>query len=202
MISSQVVRVVKYVMPHGLVQQIVRAQALRRRRVAAHNIAQVRVSAQSVPYKYTAAIEFLCARGLPRGHVVEGSMPESALAFCSKTLDNLIPTIVERPLVGLHVGNFLGVSLVHFVNYARKRNQKSVVVSIDPNVNHRGIDEPQKHVIAVLNHFALQENAIICVGYSEKKTLSNDGIAFIDQSGVEYDPYSGFETSSRARARY
>jgi methyltransferase family protein len=194
MISSRVVQAVKYVMPHGLVQQIVRAQAVRRRRINAHNAAHASVGAPQIPYSYSAAVEFHCARGLPRGHVMGGSMPESTLAFCSKTLDDLFPTSDERPIIGLHIGNFLGVSLSHFVNYVRQRNDKSVVVSIDPNLTHEGIEYTQKHVIAILNHFGLQRNAIICVGYSTNKTLSNDGIAFVDENGVEYDPYSGFQS--------
>ena len=120
-------------------------------------------------------------------------MPESTLAFCSKTLDDLIPTADEKPLIGLHIGNFLGVSLSHFVNYVRQRNEKSVVVSIDPNLVHRGIDNPQKHVIALLNHFGLQRNAVICVGYSGNKSLSNDGVAFIGETGAEYDPFLAFD---------
>jgi hypothetical protein len=192
MISPKVVHAVKYVMPHGLMQQILRAQ--RRRLIATHNTAQASVAAQQIPYSYNAAVEFHCARGLPRSHVVGGSMPESTLAYCSKTLDDLIPTKVDRPLIGLHVGNFLGVSLSHFVNYVRQRNEKSVVVSVDPNLIHRGIEHPQKHVIAILNHFGLQGNAVICVGYSTGKSLSNDGTAFIGENGVEYDPYAGFES--------
>jgi hypothetical protein len=43
-----------------------------------------------------------------------------------------------------------------------------------------------------LNHFGLQKNAIISVGYSTHKTVSNDGIAFVGESGMEYDPYSKF----------
>ena len=194
MLSPKLVHAVKYVMPHGLVQQILRAQAVRRRLINAHNTAHASVAAQQVPYSYNAAVEFHCARGLPRGHVVGGSMPESTLAYCSKALDDLIPTADDKPLAGLHVGNFLGVSLSHFVNYVRQRNEKSVVVSIDPNLKHQGIEYTQKHVIAILNHFGLQRNAVICVGYSTNKTLSNDGIAFIDGNGIEYDPYSRFES--------
>jgi hypothetical protein len=192
MISPKIVYAVKYVMPHGLMQQILRSQ--RRRLIAAHNAAHESVAAQRNPYSYSAAVEFHCARGLPRGHVIGGSMPESTLAFCSKILDDLIPTTDERPLVGLHVGNFLGVSLSHFVNYVRQRNDKSVVVSIDPDLTHRGIEHPQKDVIAILNHFGLQGNAVICVGYSTSKSLSNDGTAFLGENGFEYDPYARFES--------
>jgi hypothetical protein len=173
-------------------QQFLRAQ--RRRLLAAHNEAQPSGAAQRIPYSYSAAIEFHSARGLPREHVTGGSMPESTLAFCSKTLDDLIPATGDKPLIGLHVGNFLGVSLTHFVNYVRQRNEKSVVVSIDPDLTHRGIEHPQKHVIAILNHFGLQGNAVICVGYSTSKSLSNDGTAFLGENGFEYDPYARFES--------
>jgi hypothetical protein len=53
------------------------------------------------------------------------SIPESTLAFCSKTLDDLIPTTDDEPIVGVHVGNFLGAWLSHFVNYVRQRNEKN-----------------------------------------------------------------------------
>jgi len=192
MISPKVIHAVKYVMPHGIVQQIFHAQAFRRRLIEAHKAAQKPGATQRTPYSYEAAIEFHCSRGLPRGHVVGGSMTESTLAFCSKVLDGLIPMTDDKPLVGLHVGNFLGVSLSHFVNYVRQRNNKSIVVSIDPDLTHRGIEHPQKHVIAILNHFGLQENAIICVGYSGKKSISNDGVVFRGETGAEYDPYAGF----------
>jgi Methyltransferase domain len=194
MINRKVIHAVKYVMPHGIVQQILRAQAVRRRLINAHSSARASVATERIPYSYNAAIEFHCARGLARGHVIGGSMPDSTLAFCSKTLDNLIPTTHDEPIVGLHVGNFLGVSLSHFVNYVRQRNEKSIVMSIDPDLTHRGIEHPQKHVIAILNHFGLQHNAVICVGYSTSKSLSNDGTSFVGENGVEYDPYAGFQS--------
>lgn len=192
MIGPKVVYAVKYVMPHGLMRQFLRAQ--RRRLVAAHNEARPSGAAQRISYSYSAAVEFHAARGLPRADITGGSMPESTLAFCSKTLDDLIPATHDKPLIGLHVGNFLGVSLSHFANYVRQRNEKSVVVSIDPDLTHRGIEHPQQHVIAILNHFGLQRNAMICVGYSNSKSLSNDGTAFMGEDGFEYDPYARFES--------
>lgn len=88
-------------------------------------------------------------------------------------------------MIGLHVGNFLGVSLASFTAFAKRRDSNSVVVSIDPNLTHRGIERPQDHVIAVLNHFGLQKNAMISVSYSGEKSVSNDGIEF---NG--YDPFA------------
>jgi hypothetical protein len=194
MIGRKVIHAVKYVTPYGLVDRIVRAQAVRRSLINAQNSAHELAATQRIPYSYNAAIEFHCARGLPRVHIVGGSMTDTTLAFCSKTLDELIPPTGDKPIIGLHVGNFLGVSLSHFVNYVRQRNENSIVVSIDPDLTHRGIEHPQRHVIAILNHFGLQGNAIISVGYSGKKSISNDGVAFRGDTGVEYDPYKRFES--------
>jgi hypothetical protein len=172
----------------------VHSEAARRRRIAAHNSAHVSVATKQIPYNYSAAINFLTSSGLSQSQVIGGSIPEPSLSFCSKVLDEFILATDGRPLIGLHVGNFLGVSLSHFVNYVRQRNDKSVVVSIDPDLTHRGIENPQKHVIAILNHFGLQGNAVICVGYSTSKSLSNDGTPFLDDNGVEYDPYARFQS--------
>jgi hypothetical protein len=82
------------------------------------------------------------------------------------------------------------VSLAYFVDYVRRRNRSSVIVSVDPNLTHRGIKNPQEHVIALLNHFELQHNAMVCAGYSGLKSVSNDGFAFLDDGGSEYDPFA------------
>ena len=180
-------KILKSVLPHGIVMTTIRSKAVRQARMSA-------LSKQPKPngasYSYSSAIEFHCSRGLPREHIVAGSIPEPSLAFCGSILDQFIKT--DKPLVGLHVGNFVGESLVYFVAYARARNDKSVIVSIDPNLPHRGIDEPQMHTIALLNYFNLQSNAIVCVGYSGQKSVSNDGLSFISTDGSEYDALSHY----------
>jgi Methyltransferase domain len=179
--------VAKSILPHGMVMAGRRSQALRRQQQMA---ALAGSSIPREPYSYPASIAYLCSRGLPRDHVVNGSIPETSLAFCSAHLDRMLPT--DRPLIGLHVGNFLGVSLAYFAHYAQRRHPDSVTFSIDPNLTHRGIESPQDHVIAVLNHFDLQRNAMICVGYSGGKSVSNDGSVFIGRDGAEYDPLTAF----------
>jgi hypothetical protein len=179
--------ILKSLLPHGIVMATIRSKAVRRARMSA-------ISKQSVPngasYSYSSAIEFHCARGLPRQHVVEGSIPEKSLEFCGSILDQVIQA--DRPPRGLHLGNFVGESLVYFAAYVRARDDKAVIVSIDPNLPHRGIDDPQKHTIALLNHFNLQSNVIICVGYSGQKSVSNDGFSFISTDGFEYDSLSHY----------
>jgi Methyltransferase domain len=195
MVSSQLVRTAKNILPHGLVMKIIRSQAVRRRRIAAvETSAQASKPSGREDYSYSAAIEAHFAKGLHRNHVVAGSISESSLEFCSTTLDKFLHADPDKPLVGLHVGNFVGVSLCHFADYARKRNEDSVVVSIDPNLTHRGIENPQNHVISILNRFGLQRNAMILVGYLGQKSISNDGVTFVGETGEEYDPFSSFSS--------
>jgi hypothetical protein len=65
-------------------------------------------------------------------------------------------------------------------------------MSIDPNLTHRGIANPQSHVVAILNHFGLQRNVVVSAGYSMDKSLSNDGFSFSGEVG-DYDPYLKFD---------
>ncbi len=101
--STRAVKILKSVLPHGVVMATIGSKAVRRARMSA-------LSQQPRPngatYSYRSAIEFHCARGLPRDHVVAGSIPEDSLAFCGAILDETIET--GRPLLGLHVGNFVG----------------------------------------------------------------------------------------------
>jgi hypothetical protein len=173
-------RAIKAAIPHGIIVAAQRSKSRRQRHLAELDREPRR---KAEPYSYAASVDFLCRRGLPGGHVIGGSMPEESLAFCADRLAGLLPR--DRPILGLHVGNFLGVSLAYFTDLARNLHPGSVVVSIDPNLTHRGIERPQDHVIALLNNFGLQRNAMILVGYSGEKSVSNDGVQF-----GEYDPVS------------
>jgi hypothetical protein len=189
-ISSRVRRTIKGVTPHALVMAIIRSQTVKRRRSDALRSVSASVNEIRNAYSYKAAIDFIGAIGLPRESAIGGSIPQLSLEFCSAALDDLLPKGV--PLIGLHVGNFLGISLCHFVDYVRKKSDQSVIVSIDPNLTCMGIQDPQKHVISILNYFGLQRNAVVCVGYSNEKSISNDGNIHIDDKGLEYDPFSEY----------
>ena len=189
---NAIVSAIKFAMPYGLVQKVFRSEAAKRRKLAAQNAAQASEVRKVTAYSYTAAIEFQRARGLPNGYLTAGSIPESALKFCAKTLDEFATG--NHPLVGLHIGNFLGISLSYFTDYVRRRDDKSAIISIDPNIQHQGVESPQNHVMAILNQFGLQKNAVVCAGYSMNKTVSNDGLILVGQDGTEYDPYSKFES--------
>ncbi len=81
----------------------------------------------------------------------------------------------DRPIRALHVGNFVGVSLCFFTSLVRARHPRSVVVSVDPNTEVRGVDSPQSHVLALLDHYGLLANSLIIPGYTLEQTFGEPG---------------------------
>ncbi len=100
-------------------------------------------------------------------------MPADSLTFVRRLL---VPELEKRrgPVQALHVGNFVGVSLAAFSSAALEAHPGSLVVSIDPNVPHHGIDDPQSHVLALLAHFGLERANLVVTGYSLERTPSVD----------------------------
>jgi hypothetical protein len=126
------------------------------------------------------AVRFLLARGLDEHAVRLGSMPEASLHFVGELVSERLPS--DRPVRALHVGNFLGVSLCYFTWLVRERHERSVVVSIDPNNEHRGIENPQIHSLSLLHHFGLLNDNLIISGYTLEQTLGEGG----DDVGASY----------------
>jgi hypothetical protein len=122
------------------------------------------------------AIRFLVGRGLPEAEVRGGSMPEASLDYLAEKVLDRLPS--DRPLRVLHVGHFVGVSLCYISWWVREHHPESLVVSIDPNIPHRGIDDPQSHALALLDHFQLLSRNLIITGYtlerSEKSVTETD----------------------------
>lgn len=118
------------------------------------------------------AIRFLLDRGLDEHQVRAGSMPGASLDFVSSVVVDRLPA--DRPVRALHVGNFVGVSLCYFSLLVRERHPKSVVVSIDPNVPHRGIENPEFHVRSLLAHFGLLDSNLIIRGYTLARPMGVD----------------------------
>lgn len=182
-----------FVLPYGLVEWVRRKRA--RQQSAIDNAradAFKRTFADlarpaPAPYSRSAAISFLSGLGCDRRQVEAGSMPESSLSYSCQQLQQHLP---DRPIVGLHVGNFVGVSLCHYTDFARRLDSSSVVLSIDPNLPHRGVRNPQEKVISCLNYFGLQRNAMLLTGFSMEKNASNDGVKITP----DYDPSVEFGT--------
>src|SRR5438067_8890582 len=112
-------------------------------------------------------------------------MPLASLQFMQSHFDRLD---TSRPIIALHVGNFLGVSLAYLVHTLRRLHPDSRVVSIDPNLTHRGIPRTMETVLVLLNYFGLEDRVAILTGYSLEKNVSNQG-----EIVAGYDPVANWE---------
>lgn len=123
------------------------------------------------PYSYEGAVAHLVGQGLPESEVRGGSMPEESLRRCGELLR--ATGDAGRPLTILHVGNFVGLSLSWFADFARDWGPESRVVAIDPNVTHRAIERPQEHVIELLTALGLDDRVLLVTGYTLRKNPSD-----------------------------
>lgn len=167
-------QLLKCILPHGFVRlwQIRQERGYQRARIAlAPTQAHELVS-------YDNLVLFLANRGIDETQIREGSIPPESLDFLASFVRESAST--GTPLLGLHVGNFLGVSLASITAVARACHSDSVVVAVDPNLEHRGIAHPQDHVCAVLAHCGLSANVLLCCGFSEAKNVGNDGRNYLD----------------------
>jgi predicted O-methyltransferase YrrM len=180
----------RYALPHGIVEfywerERKRQIELRRQRAAARQTNRSRAESQTIfappkPFTYDAALRFLNGLGIDPFHTRDGSMPLAALQFMSRHFERLD---TARPIIGLHVGNFLGVSLAYVADALARLNPESRVVSLDPNIPHRGILRPTETTVALLSEFGLEDRVAILHGFSLEKNVSNDGEIF-----EGYDP--------------
>jgi hypothetical protein len=136
-------------------------------------------------FSYSEALSSLEKMGCDRQQLEQGSIPEASLDFCAA---HILDLLGKRRLVGLHVGNFVGVSLCHLTAAIVGADQSSLMVSIDPNIPHRGIMNPAQKAMKLLGHFGLQRNSLVLTGYSLEKNVSNDG----EKYGTDYDPIANF----------
>ena len=135
------------------------------------------------PFTYDDALGFLDALGRDPEQTRIGSMPRASLELVRAQLAQLDGS---RPLLALHVGNFLGVSLAYLAAALTERHPGSKVVSIDPNLTHRGVPRTMDTVLALLMHFGLEDRVAILTGYSLEKNLSNQGEVLAGYDPVEH----------------
>jgi SAM-dependent methyltransferase len=174
------------VVPHTIVE-VVRAKRKRQRDAmegqrteAIKEALRKKGRRPPTPYSWSDALDFLAALNCDRSDVIAGSIPERSLDYCCRELEQRIKA---RPVVGLHIGNFVGVSLCHITDFVRRLDERSTIVSVDPNLYPRGIKNPLEKVISCLNRYDLQSNSLILTGYSLEKSTSNapDPDATFDQ---------------------
>jgi hypothetical protein len=166
---------VKFILPHGIVRllQTRQERGYQRGRSAIQAGKEIPSS-----LNHGALIDFVVSRGVDRTQATEGTMPEASLAFLASFLQQHHSG--SHALRGLHVGNFLGISLAYLTDVAKKIHSQSLVVAVDPNVEHRGIQHPQDHVCALLDHCGLASNVLLCCGFSHEKNVSNDGRNYLE----------------------
>jgi hypothetical protein len=139
-------------------------------------------SRDTVAFDYDRAIDLLVDAGLDEQQVRDGSMPAATLAWVAKHFAAALPE--DEPPIALHVGNFVGVSLSAFTAALRDRAPEALVLSVDPSIPHRGIDNPQQHVLRLLTRFGLQSNSLVITGYSEARNPRDDGLDWQDRDSV------------------
>ncbi|MBI4357834.1 MAG: class I SAM-dependent methyltransferase [Candidatus Omnitrophica bacterium] len=131
-------------------------------------------------FDYEKAIQFLIALNVGQEAAIRlGSIPEKSLRYLESTFREYLGS--EKPLMGLHVGNFVGISLVWAADRFKRIHRDSVMVSIDPNMSHRGISYPAKAVEKLANYFGLQKNIMFLLGYSVERAsceASCQGVSF------------------------
>jgi hypothetical protein len=130
-----------------------------------------------VPFDYDVAVAFLVEKGLSETQVREGSMPPVSLDFVSELLAEHLP---EGPLLGLHVGNFVGVSLAQLTAAMRAKDEDALVVSIDPGMPHRGIQAPDRATLSLLDRFGLTANNLLVTGFTLTRNVRDDGYASLE----------------------
>lgn len=172
----------KYMAPHGLT--MVRQERARKSREAAElaeRTGQARqrheqlakMATGTVPYSHDDSVAFLTvARDLDPHHVQHGSIPLASLVEARRVLQKELPD--GRALVGLHVGNFVGISLAFLTNDLVERHPASVMVSVDPGTTHRGIVRPQEHALALLDRYGLSNSHVFAQGFSVTRAVGHE----------------------------
>ena len=136
------------------------------------------------PFSYGEAIAFLGTRGVSEEDVWKGTIPEDQFPVVAEAVRTHLP---PRPLRALHIGNYLGLSLAALSDIVIEHDPKSVVVSIDPNLPHHGVHDPQSHVLALLDRFGMAGNNVVICGYSMERVENRTQVGtFADQpAGVD-----------------
>jgi predicted O-methyltransferase YrrM len=150
------------VVPHTAVVLVQRRRA-RRHRATLLVRRPAPAARASRAFDYDEAVALLVGRGIEEDVVRLGSIPRVTMAFAGEVVGRHSR---PGPLRVLHVGNFLGLSLAALSDIAVRHDAQSVIVSVDPNLTHLEVEDPQAHVLALLAEFGLQRNNLVICGYS------------------------------------
>ncbi len=185
--------------PHSLVRVIQHAQRQRHRQAIHAGMAVAQTAAQTIVtettapvFDYEAAFAWLAANGLDENQCRLGSMPLTVLESAWTQIERLRR---RGPVRLLHIGNFVGVSLCYFASKL-DRSQGDLIVSLDPNIEHRGIQQPAAVVTRMAAHFGLGGVILPIQAFSLQANPANDGATSdysraLDPSSVRAE--TGFE---------
>lgn len=186
------------VVPYGLVVAEQKRRHLRRLR-AQHARAKL-VNAEGSgraprPFDYEDAVDFLVGRGLEEYQVRAGSVSLDALDAIADVLRDRLPA---GPIVAVHVGNFVGLSLCYFTAMLRSRDPASMVVSIDPGLAHRGVEQPDRHVLDLLARYGLDDRSVVLKAFSLESNVGDDRNVYagtVEDVIAEYDRRAATENA-------
>lgn len=164
--------------PHSLVRVAQHFRRQRQRRIIHEGMAAAQTAAQTLAeetstplFSYEAAFAWLAANGFEEQQCRLGSMPLAVLESAWMQIERLQR---RGPVRLLHIGNFVGVSLCYFASKL-DRNRGDLIVSLDPNIEHRGIQQPAAVVTRVAAHFGLSGVILPIQAFSLQANPANDG---------------------------
>jgi len=166
--------ILRFILPHGIFllrEKIQRKKLLFERQI---RIKKFKGNIYSkLDYDYELSIQRLVDLGVREQQIREGSIPEGSLDYLFDILKERLKNLTS--IKALHIGNFVGISLLYLSNALLKINSDSVIISIDPNIPHRGVPIPQKYVCYLLNIFGFHKSNIILTGFTLEKNIGDDG---------------------------
>lgn len=114
---------------------------------------------------YEDAVQSLIREGFDETAIRHGSIPEKSLTCVGGYLFQQFNDS-KREVLGLHIGNFVGISLSYFAALVKQLTNNARIVAIDPNISHRGIHHPHERVIELLKRYDLLDLCLFISGYS------------------------------------
>jgi len=166
--------ILRFILPHGVFLQRVK---IKRKKLLSQRQERIKKFNGHVhsklEYEYELSIQKLVDRGVSEQQIREGSIPESSLDYLFDILKEKLDNLTS--INALHIGNFVGISLLYLSDALLKINSNSIILSIDPNIPHRGVTIPQKYVVYLLDIFGFQKSNIILTGYTLEKNIGDDG---------------------------
>ena len=186
--------ILKFILPHGIFlirQKIIDKKLLRIRQERIDNFKNSRHS--KLIYDYEFCIQKLVMKNLDENQIRDGSIPEDSLIFLFRHIKVKLSKL--KRINVLHIGNFVGISLSYISNAVLNIKPDSIILSIDPNISHRGIDNPRRYVYYLLNLFNFQKSNIVLDGYSLERNIGDDGVFYSSNKSdtSNYDAKDCFE---------